>query len=227
MSSADQTSTGDGGQSAKAAAEQKVEQYTAKAEQRVDTAKAEQKVQQLKAKAEERVDKVKAEVDKAKQTVGEVGKEVSSAVDERRGGPATSVAEAEQKAATLRAGLEQDLAALQARVPDRDDLTGRLRSTALAVGGTIAAVTTIVVLFSRRRAAKASERDLQAQAEALAAVLNRAERVRATAGDEDEDDGGGWLAGALLLLGAGGAGAYWWQQRRSADTDEVWVPEPE
>ncbi|MFO7961969.1 MAG: hypothetical protein R6U94_13590 [Nitriliruptoraceae bacterium] len=206
MSSADQQGSTTDGRSAKAEAEKKVDQ--------------------LKAKAEERVGKVKAEVDKAKQTVEEVGKGVSTAVDERRGGPAASVGEAQEKAVTLRAGLEQDLAALQARVPGRDDITDRLRKTAIAVGGAIAAVGATAFLFGRRRAAKASERDLQAQAEALAAVLNRAERVRVPADDEDEDSGSR-LPWVLLLLGGGGAGAYWWQQRQAADADEPWGPEPE
>ncbi len=216
MSSAEQTSSTTDGQSATADVEGKVQHLEAKAEKKVD---------QLKAKAEQSVDKVKAEVGKAKQTVEEVGKEVSTAVDQRRGGPATSVEEAQQKAATLRAGIERDLAALQGRLPDRDDVTDRLRTTAIAVGGTIAAVGATAFLFGRRRATKASERDLQAQAEALAAVLDRAERVRA-GGDDDEEDGG-WLAWALLLLGAGGAGAYWWQQRQATDADELWGPEPE
>lgn len=185
--------------------------------------KAEQKVEQLKARAEEQVDKVKVEVEKAKQTVEEVGKELSAASDERRGGPATSVEDAEQKAATLRAGIERDVATLQARLPDRDDLTDRLRTTAIAVGGTIAGVGATAFLFGRHRASKARERQLQAQAEALAAVLARAERVGVPADDEDGD--GGWLTWALLLLGAGGAGAYWWQQRQAADAEDLWGPE--
>lgn len=216
MSSADQTSSTAEGPSVRATAEE-----------RVDTAKAEKKVDQLKAKAEERVEKVKAEVDKAKQTVEEVGKEVSAAVDERRGGPATSVEDAEQKAAALRSGIERDLAALQARVPDREDVTERLRTTAIAVGGAIAAVGATVFLLGRRRASKASERALQAQAEALATVLARAERVSVPAEEADDDDGASWLAGVLLLLGAGGAAAYWWQQRQAAHVDDLWGPEPQ
>lgn len=207
MSTADQpTGAGNGDQGAKARAEQKVEE--------------------LKAKAEERVDKVKAEVDKAKQTVEEVGKEVSAAVDERRGGPAGSVEDAQQKAATLRAGIERDIAALQARVPDREDVTDRFRTAAIAVGGTIAGIGATAFLVGRRRATKARERDLQAQAEAVAAILARAERIGVPA-DEVDEDGGGWLTWALLLLGAGGAGAYWWQQRQDAEADDLWGPEPE
>ena len=190
-------------------------------------AKAEQKVEQLKAGAEERIAKVKAEVEKAKQTVEEVGKEVSTAVDERRGGPATSVDDAQQKAARLRSGIERDLAALQSRLPDRDEVTDRLRTTAIAVGGTIAAVGAAAFLLGRRRAAKASERELQAQAEALAAVLARAERVSVPAEDGEDGGGAGWLTAALLLLGAGGGAAYWWQQRKAADVDDLWGPEPE
>src|SRR6056297_3131060 len=81
MSSAEQTSSTTDGQSATADVEGKVQHLEAKAEKKVD---------QLKAKAEQSVDKVKAEVGKAKQTVEEVGKEVSTAVDQRRCGPASN-----------------------------------------------------------------------------------------------------------------------------------------
>ena len=189
-------------------------------------ARAEETVQRAKADAEARVERFKADAERAKNTASEMGKEISTAVDDRRGGPATSVADAEAKAAHLRAGIERDLAALQARIPDTEDLTDRARSMAVTVGGSLAAVAGLAVLIGRRRAATAKQRDLEAQAEALARVLARAEQLEVSA----DTPSGGLLRWVLLAAGATGAGAgvWWWQQRREDDLDveDLWGPEP-
>jgi hypothetical protein len=180
----------------------------------------------FKAEVEQRVEAAKASVERAKRTVDEVKEEVSTAVDDRRGGPATSVEDAQRKAEQLRAGLTRDLAALQARVPDREEVTGQVRQGAAVAGGVAVGVAGLAFLLGRRRAARAEEKQLRRQAEMLAEVLSRAERV---AEDDDGADGGGvrWL---LLLVGAAaaGAGALLWQRQRASDLDveDLWGPEP-
>lgn len=183
----------------------------------------------FKAEVEQRVDAAKASVERAKRTVEEVKEEVGTAVDDRRGGPATSVEDAQRKAEQLRAGLTRDLAALQARVPDREEVTGQVRQGAAIAGGAVAGIAGLTFLLGRRRAAKAEEKKLRRQAEVLAEVLARAEEVATNADDGDAVGGGGgrWL---VLLLGAAaaGAGALAWQRQQASDLDveDLWGPEP-
>lgn len=180
----------------------------------------------FKAEVDKRVERAKASVERAKQTVDEVKEEVTTASDDRRGGPATSVEDAQAKAEQLRAGISRDLAALQAKVPDTDDMSEQVRRTAIIAGGVAVGVGGLAFVLGRRRASKAEEKQLRRQAEALAEVLARAEQVAEPA---DEDDGGGawrWLA---LLLGAGAAaGAVLWKRQQADDLDveDLWGPEP-
>lgn len=180
----------------------------------------------FKAEVEQRVDAAKARVERAKHTVDEVKEEVSGAADDRRGGPATSVEDAEAKAEKLRAGITRDLAALQARIPDREEVGDQVRRTAMIAGGSAAGVAGVAFLLGRRRASRAEEKQLQRQAESLAKVLARAEAVAAPPADADEDGGGlRWL---VVLTGvAAAAGAVLWQrQRDDVDVEDLWGPEP-
>ncbi|MFU8839267.1 MAG: hypothetical protein ACNA8R_00920 [Nitriliruptoraceae bacterium] len=177
----------------------------------------------FKAEVEQRVDAAKASVERAKRTVEEVKEEVSTAVDDRRGGPATSVEDAQAKAEQLRAGIARDLAALQARVPDREAVTGQVRQTAAVAGGVAAGVAGLAFVLGRRRSRRAEEKQLRRQAEVLADVLARAEEVA----EADDDRSWTWLA---LLVGAAaaGTGAVLWQRHRQDDLDveDLWGPEP-
>jgi hypothetical protein len=182
----------------------------------------------FKAEVEQRVEAAKASVERAKRTVDEVKEEVTTAVDDRRGGPATSVEDAQAKAEQLRAGIARDLAALQAKVPDRDEVTDQVRQTAMVAGGVAVGVAGLAVLLSRRRAAKAEEKQLQRQAEVLADVLARAEQVASRPVEADSDGGRGWTWLALLLGAAAAAGALVWQRQRAEelDVEDLWGPEP-
>ncbi|MFP4150377.1 MAG: hypothetical protein ACLFV0_12935 [Nitriliruptoraceae bacterium] len=182
----------------------------------------------FKAEVEQRVEAAKASVDRAKRTVDDVKKEVSTAVDERRGGPATSVEDAEAKAARLREGIARDLAALQARVPDPEEIGEQVRRTALVVGGSVAGVGTVAFLLGRRRAHRAEQRQLREQAEALAEVLARAEHIAA----EPPGTGSGsgrWRWLLVLTAIATAAGAVLWQRQQASDLDveDLWGPEPD
>lgn len=183
----------------------------------------------FKAEVEQRVDAAKASVERAKRTVDEVKEEVSTAVDDRRGGPATSVEDAQAKAEQLRAGITRDLAALQARVPDREEVTGQVRQTAAVAGGVAVGVAGLAFLLGRRRSRRAEEKQLQRQAEVLADVLARAEEVAARPGGADAGDGRSWTWLALLVgAAAAGAAAVVWQRQRDdeLDVEDLWGPEP-
>jgi hypothetical protein len=180
----------------------------------------------FKAEVEQRVEAAKARVEQAKHTVDEVKGEVSGAVDDRRGGPATSVEDAKAKAEQLRAGIARDLAALQARVPDPDEVGDQVRRGAMIAGGTAVGVAGVAFLLGRRRANRAEEKQLRRQAESLAEVLARAERVAATPVDADaEGRSWGWVV--VLLGAAAAAGAVLWQrQQADLDVEDLWGPEP-
>ena len=77
------------------------------------------------------------------------------------------------------------------------------------------------------RAGRAEEKQLRRQAEALAAVLARAEEVAATPVDADESSGG-WRWIAVLVGAAAATGAVLWQrqQQHDLDVEDLWGPEP-
>jgi len=177
----------------------------------------------LKAAGEERLEAVKAEAERAKNTVDEVKQEIGTALEERRGGPATSVEDAERKATELRAGLDRDLKTLASRLPDPAELTDRARTIAVGTAGTLAAVAGAVVVAGRRRAKAAHEREVTEQAEALARALARAQAAAAEGG---EDTGGAWGRRLALLAGAAAAGAAVWQRTQGTEEldEDLWGP---
>ncbi|MEX2550660.1 MAG: hypothetical protein WD638_10560 [Nitriliruptoraceae bacterium] len=185
--------------------------------------RAQATAEKLKAAGEQRLEAIKAEAERAKNTVDEVKQEVSAALDERRGGGATSVEDAERKAAALRAGLERDLQTLGSRLPDPADLTDRARTIAIGAAGTLATVAGVIVVAGRRRAKTVQEREITEQAEALAAALGR---IQAAAADGGQDAPGRWGRRLVVLAGAAGAGAAVWQRRRGFDEvdEDLWGP---
>jgi|AntRauTorcE11898_2_1112593.scaffolds.fasta_scaffold56586_1 hypothetical protein len=185
--------------------------------------RAQATAEKLKAAGEERLEAIKAEAERAKNTVAEVKQEVSAALDERRGGSATSVEDAERKAAELRAGLEQDLRTLGSRLPDPSELSDRARTIAVGTAGTLATVAGVVVVAGRRRAKAAREGEITEQAEALAKALAR---IQDAASDGGRDQGGHWGRRGVLLAGAAAAGAAVWQRTRGTDEldEDLWGP---
>ncbi len=164
----------------------------------------------------------KAEVERVKHTADDVKAEVKAATDDRRGGPATSVDDATKKAATLRAGIERDVAALRTRVPEGDaakqQAVAKARTFGPPIGGGILALTVIIALFKRRGKRKRQDAELQGQALALARAMARIERDGL---ETDDADGGGRLKWLLLGSAAAGAGYYAYRSRESIDVDDV------
>lgn len=179
------------------------------------------------------VDRVKAEVERAKQTAEEIKGEVSTALEQRRGGPPGSVDEAADRLAELRDALSGDLNALAGRLPDATAVSQRTRRGAVAVAGggaaAVAAVTVGVLARRRRRARRTADAEVQRQAEALARALTRLQ-----AGGQDEPDepaepnepgrarfGSAAKLVLALVLAAGSALAY---RLRTAEPPEVFGP---
>lgn len=165
----------------------------------------------------------KAEVERVKHTADDVKTEVKAATDDRRGGPATSVDDATKKAATLRAGIERDVAALRTRVPEGDaakqQAIAKARVFGPPVGGGILALTLIIALFKRRGKRKRQDAEVQGQALALARAMARIEREGL---ETDDENGGGRLK--WLVLGsaaAGAAGFFAYRSREAIDVDDV------
>jgi hypothetical protein len=159
----------------------------------------------------------KAEMERVKHTADEVKAEVAAATDDRRGGPATSVDDATTKAADLRRGIERDVAALRARVPEGDaakqQAIDKARTLGPPIGGGILALTAIIALFKRRGKRKRQEAEVREQALTLARAMARVQREGL---DLDDEDGGGGLK--WLLLGAVAAGAGTFAFKRSRDS---------
>jgi len=185
--------------------------------------RAQATAERLKAAGEQRLEAVKAEAERAKNTVDEVKQEIGTALEERRGGPATSVEDAEQKAAELRAGLDRDLRTLTSRLPDPAELSDRARTIGVRTAGALATVAGVVIVAGRRRAGAVREREVTEQAEALAAALAR---VQEAATDGDRDTGGGWGRRLVVLAGAAAAGVAVWQRSHGADEldEDLWGP---
>jgi hypothetical protein len=165
----------------------------------------------------------KAEVERVKHTADDVKSEVAAATDERRGGPATSVDDATTKAATLRAGIERDVASLRTRIPAgegaKQQAIDKARTFGPPVGGGIFVLTAIIVLFKRRGARKRHDAEVREQALALARAMARVEREEL---ETDDSAGGGWLKWLVLASAAAGGGFFAYQRsRESIGVDDV------
>lgn len=159
-------------------------------------------------------DAAKRAAEETKETVAESRRQVSEAVDAIAGGPAKDVDHAEQQVTDLRARLQNDIEVLRNRIPDKDDLVSRGRSTGLAAAGGLAALTLGVVALRRRSARRSKQSRLSEQARAIAQEIARLEREE----DLPEDEAGGRGGRlALLALLAAGAGVAVWARTRQGD----------
>lgn len=171
---------------------------------------------------------LKAEMERVKHTADDVKTEIQAATDDRRGGPATSVDDATAKAATLRAGISRDVAALRTRVPEGDaakqQAIDKARIFGPPVGGGILALTVIIAVIKSRKKRKRKDAEVRGQALALARAMAQLERERVHILDTDESDGGGrvtWLVlGSTVAAAVAGFFAYQ-RSRQSIDVDDV------
>lgn len=170
------------------------------------------------------VARAKAEIEHTKETLEDAKAELGAAIDDKRGGPATSVDDAVDKSDALRRGIERDLAALRARIPDTDEVKDRAKTIGVAVGGGVVAIGTLTAVLRKRRTRKAEEAAVRTQAAAIARELAKID-LDDIAEDLMEDRGGKgkWLA-LLAAAGVAGAAAVWRRGQTESAVDDVFGP---
>lgn len=146
--------------------------------------------------------------------------------DEREDPPAAADAdEAARQAQDIRDRVDQDLRALEARMPDPDTLQARVKAIGGAVGSVIAVLAAIGVIVKRRSAKASEEKAVRRQAEALAAALpDAALHVRH---EQVTVSGKAGRIGLLISLVALGVAAWSRFSPDRGDTDpepDIWGP---
>jgi hypothetical protein len=94
--------------------------------------------------------------------------------DEQTTPPTPSAAnadEAVQQAREIRSRVDQDLRALESRLPDPATVQARAKTIGGAVAGGVTALGALTLILKRRSARNAEDKAAQKQAEALAAAL--------------------------------------------------------
>lgn len=85
-----------------------------------------------------------------------------------------TAAETLNEIAASRSKIEQDLDALDARLPEKEELQARAKQAGIAAGAGVIALVVVWILLRRWRARRAEERLINRHAELLAAALPRA-----------------------------------------------------
>lgn len=85
--------------------------------------------------------------------------------------PAADADEAVRQARDIRAQVDQDLRALEARLPDPSTVQARAKTIGGAVAGGVSGLGALVLILKRRSAKNAEEEATRKQAAALAAAL--------------------------------------------------------
>jgi hypothetical protein len=131
--------------------------------------------------------------------------------------PAKDSAEAAQQARAIRGRIDQDLRALESRLPPPDTLQAQAKTYGGAAAAGIAGLGAAFLALRRRSAAKAEEQQARRQAEALARALpDAALQVR----QEHVSSKAGRL-GLLVALAALGV-ALWTRFGSSSDHEDPW-----
>lgn len=93
--------------------------------------------------------------------------------------PATSSEEAARQARAIRGRIDEDLRALESRLPPSDTLAAQARTYGGAAAAGVATLGALALTLRRRAAARAEEKEARRHAEALARALPEAAlRVR-------------------------------------------------
>jgi DNA repair exonuclease SbcCD ATPase subunit len=187
--------------------------------------------------AGEAADRLKRQVEqgaeKAQQQLEAAKADLEAKRRAAEGPPAEDADHAAQQVRDIRARLDQDLQALEARLPPRDTLVAQAKTVGGAAAAGVAVVAALGAWMKQRGAKKELEQEAERAARAIARHLPDAiaevERRRARAEVEAElaeDDGFGLgrLLAIVALLGAA-VGAVLAQRKRAAEPD-LWGDPP-
>jgi hypothetical protein len=147
------------------------------------------------------------------------------------GPPAEDADQAADQVREIRARLDQDLDALQARIPPRDTLVAQAKT----IGGAVAAALAVVAALGAYMKRRSERRDLEEEAERAARAIARhlpdawaeVERRRDLVVVEDQQDDGlgtGRKLTILALLVAAAVAVY--SQLQHRDEPDLWGPPP-
>jgi hypothetical protein len=135
--------------------------------------------------------------------------------------PAKNADEAVQQARAIRARVDQDLRALEARMPDPATVQARAKMIGGTVAGGVTAAGALALVLKRRSAKNAEEKAAQKQAAALAAALpDAALQVRQ---EHVTVSGKAGRLGLLVALAALGV-AIWSRFSASGEEPDIWGP---
>jgi hypothetical protein len=153
-------------------------------------------------------DRFRREADRVRAQVKDAEAEAQRVEEATKVDAAGNADEAARQVGEIRARLDQDLTALEARLPPRHVLATQVRVVGGAAAAGVALLTVAGLVLRRRSEARAHERDLRIQAAEIARFLPGAV-------DPDADDGSGGeggrskaILGLLGLLAAGAAAGY-------------------
>jgi hypothetical protein len=149
------------------------------------------------------------------------------------GPPAEDADEAAQQVRDIRTRLDQDLDALEARIPPRDTLVAQAKTIGGAAVAGVAVVAALTTWLSKRGEEKELEEEAERAARAIARHLPDAwaevERRRELAAIEEQlDEDGGLGTGRKLTIVAllVAAAVAIWSQLQGRDEPDVWGPPP-
>ena len=153
--------------------------------------------------------------------VDDVKAELSAALRERAGAPASTPAEAATQISEIRGALTRDLDALRGRIPEPSELSGQTKQVGAAAG-----IATVILgaggLFLRSKSKrKAEEEAVRAQAIALAREIARLDLEPEDVAGEAS---GGWVGKvtAVIAIAAAIGGVVVAIRQRMAGDDDVW-----
>jgi hypothetical protein len=148
------------------------------------------------------------------------------------GPPAEDADQAAEQVRDIRARLDQDLDALEARIPPRDTLVAQAKTIGGAAIAGVAVVAALMLWLSKRSEEKELEEEAERAARAIARHLPDAwaevERRRAIAAEEVLEDDEGLGTGRKLTIVAllVAAAVAIWSQLQGRDEPDVWGPPP-
>jgi len=177
--------------------------------------------QRIKAQAEEGVARARRQFEAAKAQAKDVDRRAQVP-------PAENPEQAQAQVRDLRAAIDRDLAALEARIPPRDTLIGQAKAVGGAAVGVLGLLGTVATLRERGKEKKKVEDEADRVARAIArhlpaAVAELSPPIRPTPVEVPKTGGKGRTLAILALLASAGF-AVWTQLRNRTPEPDLWGP---